>query len=89
MNTNLNESLAHYADRTLPNMNNQLHPNEKHRHSMSLQNLIIIGLLIPCSLGLCRNASSAAGAEGEFVDLLASGDLKEHFETTGNWILAK
>ncbi len=27
------------------------------------------------------------GAAGSFIDLLAGGDLKEHFETTGNWTL--
>ena len=32
------------------------------------------------------NTSGAASAEG-FIDLFAGGDLKEHFETTGNWSL--
>ena len=30
-----------------------------------------------------------SGAAGSFIDLLAGGDLKEHFETTGNWSLSK
>ena len=32
--------------------------------------------------------SGAASAEG-FIDLFAGGDLKEHFETTGNWSLGE
>lgn len=30
-----------------------------------------------------------SGAAGSFIDLLAGGDLKDHFETTGNWSLSK
>ena len=29
------------------------------------------------------------GAAGSFLDLFAGGDLKEHFETTGNWSLSE
>ncbi|MBT5123059.1 MAG: DUF1080 domain-containing protein [Planctomycetaceae bacterium] len=30
-----------------------------------------------------------SGAAGSFIDLLAGGDLKEHFQTTGNWSLSE
>ncbi len=30
-----------------------------------------------------------SGGAGSFIDLLAGGDLKEHFETTGNWSLSE
>jgi hypothetical protein len=48
---------------------------------------LINGLLLLTSLSIGGTASSAARAENEFIDLFAGGDLKEHFETTGNWTL--
>jgi hypothetical protein len=46
---------------------------------------LINGLLLLTSLCISGTASTAVGAENEFIDLLAGGDLKEYFETSGNW----
>ena len=55
---------------------------------MKLRNLII-SLLVLTSLGIGGTAPPALGAENKFINSFASGDLKEHFETTGNWTLTK
>ena len=33
--------------------------------------------------------TSGSGSAGDFIDLFAGGDLKEQFQTTGNWTLSK
>lgn len=49
----------------------------------------ITGLLVLASLSSGGTVSLAVGVEDEFIDLFVGGDLKEHFETTGNWRLTE
>ncbi|MDG2186546.1 MAG: sulfatase-like hydrolase/transferase [Mariniblastus sp.] len=64
----------------------------------SLIAVFLSGLSLPAMAGelTCQDTGVSGGSAGsnneksaDFVDLLAGGDLKEHFETTGNWTLSK
>lgn len=49
----------------------------------------IVSYLMSLSRGGTASSASKAKGQSAFADLFASGDLKEHFETSGNWKLTK